>query len=74
MSKILNFTKRNFKELLREPIICIFCLAFPIIMLALFQIINNLKAGFTQPFLLEKKRHTSEDVCLFRMNYRPRFT
>ena len=41
MSKILNFTKRNFKELLREPIICIFCLACPVVMLALFQIINN---------------------------------
>ena len=50
MSKILNFTKRNFKELLREPIICIFCLAFPVVMLALFQIINNYTGGNTPMF------------------------
>lgn len=50
MNKILNFTKRNLKELLRDPIICIFCLAFPIIMLALFQIINNYTGGNTPMF------------------------
>ena len=50
MSKILNFTKRNLKEILREPIICIFCLAFPIIMLALFQIINSYTGGNTPMF------------------------
>ena len=50
MNKILNFTKRNFKEILRDPVICIFCLAFPIIMLALFQIINNYTGGNTPMF------------------------
>ena len=50
MNKILNFTKRNFKEILRDPIICIFCLAFPIIMLVLFQIINNYTGGNTPMF------------------------
>ncbi|MBQ3018550.1 MAG: ABC transporter permease [Clostridia bacterium] len=50
MNKILNFMKRNLKELLRDPIICIFCLAFPIIMLALFQIINNYTGGNTPMF------------------------
>ena len=50
MNKILNFTKRNLKELLREPIICIFCLAFPVVMLALFQIINNYTGGNTPMF------------------------
>lgn len=50
MNKILNFTKRNLKELLRDPIICIFCLAFPIIMLVLFQIINNYTGGNTPMF------------------------
>ncbi len=50
MSKILNFTKRNFKEILREPIICIFCLIFPVIMLALFQIINKYTGGNTPMF------------------------
>ena len=50
MSKILNFTKRNLKEALRDPLICIFCLAFPIVMLALFQIINNYTGGNTPMF------------------------
>ena len=33
MNKILNFTKRNLKEVLRDPIIYIFCLGFPIAMI-----------------------------------------
>lgn len=52
MSRMLNFTKRNFKEILRDPIIYIFCLGFPLVMLVLFQIINNYTAGNTPMFEL----------------------
>lgn len=52
MSKILNFSKRNLKEILRDPIIYIFCLIFPIIMLILFQIINKYTGGNTPMFEL----------------------
>ena len=41
MKKILIFTKRNFIEMIRDPIIYIFCLGMPIFMIILFQVINN---------------------------------
>ena len=41
MAKTLNFCKRNFKELLRDPLLYVFCLGFPLVMFALFQIINK---------------------------------
>ena len=50
MRKILNFSKRNFKEVLRDPLIYVFCLGFPIVMLALFQVINKYSGGNTPIF------------------------
>lgn len=41
MKRILTFVKRNFKEILRDPIIYIFCLGFPLVMLVLFAVINK---------------------------------
>lgn len=52
MHKILNFSKRNLKELLRDPIIYIFCLAFPLVMLIIFQVINKYTSGNTPIFEL----------------------
>lgn len=52
MHKILNFSKRNLLEILRDPIIYIFCLGFPIIMLVLFQVINKYSGGNTAIFAL----------------------
>jgi ABC-2 type transport system permease protein len=49
----MNFTKRNFKEMLRDPIIYIFCLGFPLVMLVLFQVINSYTNGFTPMFELK---------------------
>lgn len=39
MKKALLFTKRNLKEMVRDPLIYIFCAGFPIAMVLLFQII-----------------------------------
>ena len=50
MNKILNFYKRNLKEVLRDPIIYIFCLGFPIVMFLLFFIINKYSQGNTPMF------------------------
>ena len=50
MSKTLNFFKRNLKELLRDPLIYIFCLGFPILMFVLFFIINKYSQGNTPTF------------------------
>lgn len=52
MSKIVNFFKRNLKEVLRDPIIYVFCLGFPLVMLILFQVINKYTAGNTPMFEL----------------------
>ena len=52
MDKIVNFYKRNLKEVLRDPIIYIFCLGFPLVMLVLFQVINRYTGGSTPMFEL----------------------
>jgi len=52
MNKISNFSKRNFKEVLRDPIIYIFCLGFPLVMFFLFYIINRYTQGNTPMFEL----------------------
>ena len=50
MNKVINFYKRNLKEILRDPIIYIFCLGFPIVMFMLFYIINKFSNGHTPTF------------------------
>lgn len=52
MNKALNFYKRNLKEVLRDPIIYIFCLGFPIVMFLLFLVINKFSGGNTPTFEL----------------------
>ena len=50
MHKMINFCKRNLKELLRDPLIYVFCLGFPILMFLLFYIINKYSGGHTPTF------------------------
>lgn len=50
MRRTAAFIKRNALEMLRDPIIYVFCLGFPVVMLALFQIINKYTAGNTPMF------------------------
>ncbi len=50
MNRTWNFFKRNLTELLRDPIIYIFCLGFPIAMFLMFYIINNYTNGNTPIF------------------------
>lgn len=52
MNRTINFCKRNLKEILRDPIIYIFCLGFPILMFLLFFIINKFTSGNTPIFEL----------------------
>lgn len=42
MNRILAFSKRNIKELIRDPLSYVFCLGFPLIMLILMTIINDM--------------------------------
>lgn len=41
MNRILAFSARNLKELLRDPLSYIFCLGFPLVMLAAMTLINE---------------------------------
>ena len=50
MNKVINFYKRNLKEIVRDPIIYIFCLGFPVAMFFLFFIINKFSNGNTPTF------------------------
>ncbi len=52
MSRTLNFAKRNVKEILRDPVIYIFCLGFPLVMLILFAVIGKYSGGNTPMFHL----------------------
>ncbi len=50
MNKVINFYKRNLKEVLRDPIIYIFCLGFPVVMFLMFFVINKFTNGNTPMF------------------------
>lgn len=39
--RMMNFANRNFKEMLRDPILCFMCAGFPLIMLIMFAVINH---------------------------------
>ena len=41
MRKMLAFARRNLYEILRDPISYVFCLAFPLVMLALMTLVNR---------------------------------
>lgn len=51
MKKIMLFTKRNLTEMVRDPLVYIFCIGFPILMTLMFNIIANyIPEGTTQVF------------------------
>ena len=39
--RFLNFSSRNRKEILRDPLSLVFGIGFPVIMLALFSVLSN---------------------------------
>lgn len=53
MRRTVAFLKRNTLEMLRDPLVYIFCLGFPVLMLLLFQIINKYTAGDTPMFAVK---------------------
>lgn len=50
MNKVLNFFNRNLKEVLRDSLIYVFCLGFPVVMFLLFFVINKYTGGNTPTF------------------------
>lgn len=41
MNRIIAFSRRNFKEILRDPLSYIFCLGFPLVMLVIMTLVNE---------------------------------
>jgi ABC-2 type transport system permease protein len=50
MKRSLIFAKRNALEMLRDPLIYIFAVAFPVILIVLFAVINSFTGGTTSMF------------------------
>ena len=46
----LTFAKRNFTEMLRDPVMYIFCIGFPVVLIVLFSVINCFTQGNTPVF------------------------
>lgn len=50
MRRACAFMKRNTLEMLRDPLIYVFCLAFPVVLCLLFRVINKFTGGNTPMF------------------------
>ena len=66
MNRTFNFCKRNIKEMLRDPVIYIFCLGFPVAMMLLFNILNKYTGNHTPMF---KMRALLPAVIMFSYTF-----
>ena len=62
MKALFALTKRNLKEMIRDPLSAVFCLAFPLVMLALMQIIFLNLEFVPDNFLIE---NYAAGICAF---------
>ena len=54
MNRVFAFTRRNIKELLRDPLGYIFCLGFPLVMLIIMSVVNtSIPKGANGPSVFE---------------------
>lgn len=50
MNRLSAFIKRNFLEMLRDPVLYVFCVGFPVVLIAMFAVINSFTDGNTPVF------------------------
>ncbi len=62
MNKLLTLTKRNLKEIIRDPLSLIFCLGFPLVMLVLLQTIFKNMQFVPDNFKIE---NYAVGICIF---------
>lgn len=62
MKNIFSLTKRNFKEILREPLSIVFCLIFPVFMLVLMSLIFTNMTVIPPNFSIE---NYACGICIF---------
>lgn len=66
MKKLLALTTRNLKETLRDPLSLIFCLAFPVVMLVLMQIIFSNMQSIPDNFKIQSY---ASGICVFGFSF-----
>ncbi len=62
MKKLFSLTKRNMKEMLRDPLSLVFCLIFPLVMLVLMQLIFTSFQPAPTNFKIESY---ASGICVF---------
>lgn len=71
MKKTAYFIDRNIKELMRDMLSFIFCIAFPAVMLAVFTLINSYTGGYTPMF---EPKALAPSLCCFSYSFVMLFT
>lgn len=71
MKRTAYFISRNIKELMRDILSFIFCIAFPVVMLMLFTLINSYTGGYTPMFELKA---LVPSLCCFSYSFVMLFT
>ena len=71
MNNLLILTKRNLKEIIRDPLSIIFCLGFPIVMLVFMQLIMSGMEFTPENFQIE---NFAIGICLFGFTFAMLFT
>ena len=66
MNKFFALTKRNFLEIIRDPLSLVFCVAFPLFMLVLLQVIFLQFDTVPPNFLIE---NYSVGICVFSYSF-----
>jgi ABC-2 type transport system permease protein len=62
MSKLFALTKRNLKEIIRDPLSLVFCLIFPVVMLVLLQLVLGQVEFMPENFKIE---NYAVGICVF---------
>lgn len=72
MKSLISLTKRNFLEIVRDPLSLIFCAAFPLIMLVFMNVtVGNLSGGGAAIFKIEAY---APAICVFGYTFTMMFT
>ena len=72
MKKLFSLTKRNFLEIIRDPLSMIFCAAFPLAMLIFMNVtVGNLQGGGAAIFKIEAY---APAICVFGYTFTMMFT
>lgn len=73
MNRIIAFSRRNFKEILRDPLSYIFCLGFPLVMLVIMTLVNESIPAETG-MLIFRIDYLSGGIAVFGLTFVMLFT